>query len=296
MKINYISLRKKLKEIRENKKKEEEETIEEKIDETIDEAKTSNSYNKEEISLKDNKPRRINLNNVKGNIKKAPKGSYTLILLMITLLVITTKLNLDTYSKLRKEDYETYTNLQNEDITAVSNDNVVIYQEAVSSICDINNENQIAIKASSENVENRDKDILEDEKYVYEYSYLRPVDGNTLKEYSMDKVIYSKTLDMWKVHDGIDICANVGEDVKASENGIVERIYNDAFYGYSIIITVYRNLDEDIKIKEGQSVKKGETIAKVSNTASGESKDETHIHFEVIQNGEIVNPDVIGIK
>ena len=112
-----------------------------------------------------------------------------------------------------------------------------------------------------------------------------------------------KTLDMWKVHDGIDIYAALGEDVVASEKGIVERVYEDNFYGYSVIIdhqnsvkTVYRNLDSNIPVKEKQEVSKGEMIGKIGNTASGECKDEPHIHFEVIKNGEIVSPITIGIK
>ena len=143
----------------------------------------------------------------------------------------------------------------------------------------------------------------EEEAYVYSYTYIGPVEGNTLKEYSMDKVIYSKTLDMWKVHDGIDIKAGIGTEVKASENGIVERVYEDLLYGYSVIInhqngikTIYRNLDNEMLVKENDKVQKGNAIGRVGNTANSECKDESHLHFEVVQNSQIVNPSIIGIK
>ena len=289
MKISYINLKKKFEEYKENKKKEKEDSEKE------------TKY----IGINYSKSDKENESKVKKiiqNLKSAPKGSYTLIIFMILLLVITTKLNIDTYSKLNKEEYDTYV-LDEKEVSTVSNNDVIIYKEAVSSIYDRNEDYQETVETSSSNVVETNKNSMEDEKYVYEYTYIRPVNGNTLKEYSMDKVVYSKTLDMWKVHDGIDICANDNEEVKASERGIVERVYEDAFYGTSVIIdhqsgikTVYRNLGKEVAVKEKQEVKKGEKIGNVGNTSNGEAKDETHIHFEVIKNGEIVNPNVIGIK
>lgn len=289
MKISYISLKKKFEEYKENKKKQKEDSEKE------------TKY----IGINYSKSDKENERKVKKiiqNLKSAPKGSYTLIIFMILLLVITTKLNIDTYSKLNKEEYDTYV-LDEKEVSTVSNNDVTIYKEAVSSIYDRNEDYEETVETSSANVVKTNKNSIEDEKYVYEYTYLRPVEGNTMKEYSMDKVVYSKTLDMWKVHDGIDICANDGEEVKASEKGIVERVYEDAFYGTSVIIdhqngikTVYRNLGKEATVKEKQEIKKGQKIGNVGDTSNGEAKDETHIHFEVIKNGEIVNPNVIGIK
>ncbi len=303
MKISYISLRKKLKEFRESNRKDKK-TKEEKlqannrnIQNDIDDTKYIgiNYTKKEEIT-------KNKLKDIFNNMKSVPKGSYTLLFFMILLLVATTKLNIDTYTKLGQEDYDTYV-LEEPDVVNVSNDNVVIYQEAVSSTYDIAEEDQVAVETTSQSVIETNKAALEDEVYVYEYTFIRPVKGDTLKEYSMDKVIYSKTLDMWKVHDGIDIYAAVGEDVAACEKGIIERVYEDSFYGYSIIIdhqnsvkTIYRNLDENILVKEKEEVTKGQVIGKVGNTAIGECKDEAHIHLEVVKNGEIVNPNTIGIK
>ena len=289
MRISYISLKKKFEEYKENKKKQKEDSEKE------------TKY----IGINYSKSDKENESKVKKiiqNLKSAPKGSYTLIIFMILLLVITTKLNIDTYSKLNKEEYDTYV-LDEKEVSTVSNNDVTIYKEAVSSIYDRNEDYEETVETSSANVVKTNKNSIEDEKYVYEYTYLRPVEGNTMKEYSMDKVVYSKTLDMWKVHDGIDICANDGEEVKASEKGIVERVYEDSFYGTSVIIdhqngikTVYRNLVKEATVKEKQEIKKGQKIGNVGDTSNGEAKDETHIHFEVIKNGEIVNPNVIGIK
>jgi len=294
MKISYISLRKKIKEYTDNKKEKKEDISKNKqSDETYD--------NTNFIGINCSKKETKEKNSVLNNLKKAPKGSYTLTIFMILLLVITTRVNIDTYSKLSEEEYETYA-LEDNDIPA-SNDNVVIYQEAVSSVYEVNNDYVETVETSSGNIIETQKDALEDEVYVYEYSYIRPIEGATMKEYSMDKVIYSETLDMWKTHDGIDIHANIGDEVKASEKGTVERVYEDTLYGYSVIIdhqngikTIYRNLDNEIYVKEKEEIEKGTIIGRVGNTANSECKDETHIHFEVVQNTEIVNPSIIGIK
>jgi len=294
MKISYISLRKKLKEYADNKKEKKNRGGENKESNGIDEDTKviGINYSKKETKEK---------NKILNNLKKAPKGSYTLTIFMLFLLVITTRVNIDTYSKLSEEDYETYT-LENEEIV-VSNDNVIIYQEAVSSVYEVNSNYVETVETSSDNVIETYKDILEDEVYVYEYTYIRPVEGETMKEYSMDKVIYSKTLDMWKTHDGIDIKASIGAEVKASEKGVVERVYEDNLYGYSVIInhqngikTIYRNLDNEILVKEKEELEKGTVIGRIGNTANSECKDESHLHFEVIQNSQIVNPSIIGIK
>lgn len=293
MKISYISLRKKLKEYSDNKKKKQEEK-QVKNDNKIDEHTKFIGIN---YSKKDTKEKK----NILSNLKKAPKGSYTLTIFMILLLVVTTKVNIDTYSKLSREDYETYSLNGNE--IAVSNDNVVIYQEAVSSVFEINNDYVETVETSSQNFIQETKETIEDAIYVYEYSYIRPVEGETMKEYSMDKVLYSKTLDMWKTHNGIDIHASIGDEVKASEKGTVERVYKDTLYGYSVIInhqngikTIYRNLDDEILVKEKDEVEKLAVIGRVGNTANSECKDNSHLHFEVVQNSQIVNPSIIGIK
>jgi len=294
MKISYISLRKKLKEYAQNKKEKKEELKKDNESNDIDEDTKFIGINYSKRETKEKK-------NILNNLKKAPKGSYTLTIFMLFLLVITTRVNIDTYSKLSEEDYETYT-LENEEIV-VSNDNVIIYQEAVSSVYEVNSNYVETVETSSDNVIETYKDILEDEVYVYEYTYIRPVEGETMKEYSMDKVIYSKTLDMWKTHDGIDIKASIGAEVKASEKGVVERVYEDNLYGYSVIInhqngikTIYRNLDNEILVKEKEELEKGTVIGRIGNTANSECKDESHLHFEVIQNSQIVNPSIIGIK
>lgn len=127
-----------------------------------------------------------------------------------------------------------------------------------------------------------------------------PVSGKIQKMYSTDKVIYSKTLSQWKTHDGLDVASSIGTDVKSIERGVVKKIYNDSFYGKTIIIehikgyeSQYSNLSEDVYVSIGESVVKGQKIGKVGNTSIGEYLDEPHLHFMLYLNDKSINPTYI---
>ena len=118
-----------------------------------------------------------------------------------------------------------------------------------------------------------------------------------LKEYSQ-KAVYSKTMGDWRAHTGIDYIAEKGTEVKSTWDGVVSKTYKDSLWGYTVeithdgnIISVYKNLDEKIYIKKGDSVKSGQTIGKVGDSAAVEKRDEAHLHFEIWAEGEPINPE-----
>lgn len=132
-----------------------------------------------------------------------------------------------------------------------------------------------------------------------ELSFIAPVSGDIIKDFAMDTLIYSNTLEEWTTHSGIDIKANKTSIVVASEEGTVESIKNDPRYGLTIVIahengfkTIYSNLLTTEFVSEGKKVEKGETIATVGETASFEISDEAHLHFEMYKDGEVVNPTI----
>lgn len=57
--------------------------------------------------------------------------------------------------------------------------------------------------------------------------------------------------------------------------------------GYS---TVYSNLLTAEFVTEGETVEKGQTIGTVGNTATFEVAEESHLHFEMLKDGENVDP------
>ena len=131
-------------------------------------------------------------------------------------------------------------------------------------------------------------------------TFVKPVDGEITKEFAKEKLVYSNTLEEWATHLGIDIKADKTTVVKASEAGTIKSIKNDPRYGLSVIIehqdgyeTLYANLLTTEFVKVGEQVKQGQSIATVGDTATFEIADEPHLHFEIIKNGEQIDPSTV---
>ena len=138
-----------------------------------------------------------------------------------------------------------------------------------------------------------------DKENKKEQEFQKPVEGEIIREYAKDNLIYSETLKEWTTHVGIDIKADKTTVVKASEAGTVKSIKNDPRYGLTIVIehdngfqTVYANLLTSEFVVEGEKVEKGQSIGTVGNTAVFESADEPHLHFEILKDSIQVDPSV----
>lgn len=132
-----------------------------------------------------------------------------------------------------------------------------------------------------------------------ELNFEKPVDGEIVKEYAKDNLVYSNTLQEWTTHLGIDIKADKTTVVKAAETGTVKTIKNDPRYDLTIVIehengyqTVYSNLLSSEFVVEGEKVEKGQSIGTVGNTAAFEIADEAHLHFEVLKDSIQVDPNI----
>lgn len=129
-----------------------------------------------------------------------------------------------------------------------------------------------------------------------------PVSGEILKPHSDTELSYSKTMEDWRLHKGVDIAAPIGTTVIASAKGTVSDCYTDTACGVTVVIdhgngimTKYSNLASSKMVEPNQSIESGTAIGVVGDTAEFEVADEAHLHFEVIKNGISVNPsDYIG--
>ena len=157
----------------------------------------------------------------------------------------------------------------------------------------IESNNQVAKESKVENV------VKEKKETKKELKFISPVDGEIIKDFANETLVYSKTLDEWTSHLGIDIKGEKTSIVKSAEDGKIESIKNDPRYGLTITIvhqdgfkTVYSNLLTTEFVKEGDSVSKGDTIATIGETASFEVLDEPHLHFEMYKDEQAVNPTI----
>ena len=95
-------------------------------------------------------------------------------------------------------------------------------------------------------------------------------------------------------HLGLDIAANYGADVVAAADGVVIATGGQHWsYGNIVIIdhgngiaTAYAH-NSSIVVSTGQTVKRGQVIAKIGSTGNSTGN---HCHFEVRINGQTVNP------
>ena len=143
-----------------------------------------------------------------------------------------------------------------------------------------------------------EKETTETEK-VPDPEFKMPVEGEIMKEFANNKLVYSSTLDVWATHNGIDIAADKTTVVKAAADGTVSSIKNDPRYGLTVIIehvngykTVYSNLLSTEFVVEGEKVEQGQSIGTVGNTAAFEISDEPHLHFELLKDNEQQDPEL----
>ncbi len=125
-----------------------------------------------------------------------------------------------------------------------------------------------------------------------------PVKGELLWGFALDELIYSKTLNQWMTHSGVDIGAAKGSEVKTPLAGTVEKVFTDGALGVTIIIdngndtkTLFANLKEEPPVKAGQKVNAGDVIGYVGDSAISECEEKSHLHFEYHINGKPVDPE-----
>lgn len=132
-----------------------------------------------------------------------------------------------------------------------------------------------------------------------EISFAMPIEGEIIRGFAKDNLVYSETLQEWIVHTALDIKAESRDVVKASAEGTVAAIKNDPRYGLTVIIehdggfkTVYSNLLTAEFVVEGEQVKQGQTIGTVGSSATFEIADESHLHFEMLKDSVYVDPSI----
>jgi murein DD-endopeptidase MepM/ murein hydrolase activator NlpD len=128
-------------------------------------------------------------------------------------------------------------------------------------------------------------------------AFVWPVSGNIETPYSMETLVYDKTMMDWRTHSGIDIAAEMGAKVLAVAGGAVEKVYEDQMMGTTVILyhggglrSIYHNLASTPAVCEGALVSLGDVVGAVGDTAIAEAGDVTHLHYEMTLDDAQVNP------
>lgn len=282
-----------------------------KYDNEIKEENINNKSKRRKGAYVTKKKKKVNLkgyfDNLFKNKNNLSKGYYILLFGMLVLGGASVAITFKAYNLFAKEDYELYattdTSDENSAISTISEvENVEnIDKEKMETKEGTSNINvDISSNTSKAQVKTKTTTTKKSTAAVKPLNFSKPISGDIQKPYSIDKVIYSKTLELWKTHDGIDIAAEIGASVKAIEKGTIEKIYDDSFYGMTVVIdhgqgykSSYSNLDKNVSVKTKQSVSKSQVLGKVSNTSIGESKDAPHLHFTLFKDNNNVDPTYI---
>ena len=143
---------------------------------------------------------------------------------------------------------------------------------------------------------NNQGDIGGEEPVVKPEGMIMPVESvSVLNEYGF---YHNTTLGSYYHHVGMDFAAEAGTNVLAVDEGVVESISrDDLLEGTQIVVahengvkSVYRFVDEAESLKVGDRVERGEVIATVAQANGNEYKDGAHLHFEMLVDGENVDP------
>lgn len=176
---------------------------------------------------------------------------------------------------------------------------IIIAAITVATVLTVNNKkaNESIDSGNQQEGENNDE---KDENHVdtsSKYEFILPVEQvDVITGYTFYK---NQTLDCFHFHGGIDFAGEVGENVIAVLDGVVESITTGSVLDGTVITlshengikTSYTFVDVKEGLAVGDNVARGDVIATIAEPDGSEYKDGAHLHFEVFKNGENVDPE-----
>lgn len=123
----------------------------------------------------------------------------------------------------------------------------------------------------------------------------QPVSGRILNSYSGDELVYSKTLGDWRTHNGVDYACAQDAQVCAPAAGKVTAVDTDSRWGSVVCIEdsaghLWRVCGTaDPTVQTGDEVSVGQILGRAGSIPN-ECAEETHIHLEVLQGEQYLDP------
>jgi len=181
----------------------------------------------------------------------------------------------------------------------IQNNAVIIENNSVQTEDVIKEDSEIIENQKKEDVEENNKEEvtktqmeLDAEKVAKLSKFQKPLNGTITSEFGdREAIIDGMTTD----HKGIDIAANLGTNIKAVMVGTVKVAEQNSEYGKFIkivngdIMTVYAHC-KALKVKVGDKIKIGQTIATVGSTGTSTGP---HLHLEIRYQNRYINPRLL---
>lgn len=125
--------------------------------------------------------------------------------------------------------------------------------------------------------------------------FMNPVKGSVQKDFSGDSLVYCKTMDDWRVHNGVDISCEDDSVISAVAAGTVSSAAKDDRYGNVVIVrhpdgsmAYYCGL-EDMSVRDGEEIKAGQKLGIVGSIPC-ECEEGAHLHLMFMRDGEFTDP------
>ena len=121
--------------------------------------------------------------------------------------------------------------------------------------------------------------------------------ASVIADYTDTRLVYNPTLDRWESHFYIDLSSQ-DNSVFSIQEGCVIAVDYDYLTGFVVkiehgngLVSVYGSLGNDVLVKVGDSVTKGEKIGNASSLAASSSKYGDHLELTLLQDGKKIDPN-----
>ena len=173
----------------------------------------------------------------------------------------------------------------------------------ISAYTSINNSQSGEIVVSNDKVVNVDKPVVKDEETVKPTVSVSPIifdlpfeNATVSKEYTDSTLLYDETTKLWCTHQGLDFASVEGQKIMAVYDGTVQKIESSMMNGTVVYLkvsdeltVVYKGLSSNLKVKEGEKIKKGKEIGTLTSFLA-EKADGVHLHLELLKQNKLVDP------
>ena len=123
-----------------------------------------------------------------------------------------------------------------------------------------------------------------------------PIKGNVILNYSMDQTVYFATLDQYKYNPALIIAGEVGKEVQAAADGEVTSIKTDAQTGVTLTVSLGNGYEavsgqlDEVCVTQGERIYRGELIAYLGDPTKYYSVEGCNLYFQLLKDGEPINP------
>ena len=120
--------------------------------------------------------------------------------------------------------------------------------------------------------------------------------GSILRAFDLSEPVLWEALSCLRVHAGLDIAGEAGEDVLLVMDGTVSQTARDELWGWRVSVdqtdgqsAVYAGLSF-LTVAEGQHVTRGQALGQLMDAIPCEAELGAHLHMELTGEGEMRDP------